>query len=423
MNRDNAGPIRFAVIRDLHFCRVVFTKNASRTMHATLTSTVSSAFSAPSAVKTDLSCTVITDPAEAEGLRPAWSNLLERSQSNELTQSPDWLLTWWRVFGDLHGRQLRIGAFHDGDRLVGLAPLLHRRHWYRGWLPFRRLEFLASGEPMEHGICTNHLALIAERGYEAKVMNRFFAALAGGLFGSWDEILLPMMDADTGQPDRLVDGFRAFGYCAEAKIVTAAPYIPLPATWKAYLDGLTPSGKRNMERAIKAFDKWSDKTMELECISTLADLERGKSILTSLHQHRWSADDQAGVFHSPLFVRFHDELMRTLVERSELELLVLRARGEPIAVIYSMIRAGKVHAYQTGRRTDMPSNVKPGVVVFGLAIKRAIEQGRHEFDLLADEAFYKSQLTPHSRKLVQVRATRRCVVEMIRKLGAAAKKQ
>ena len=361
----------------------------------------------------------MTEIADAIALRPAWSQLQERAERNELTQSPEWLLTWWRTFGPSQDRQLRVGAFHDGDRLVGLAPLLRRRHWYRNWLPFRRLEFLASGEPAEHGIYSNHLGVIAERGFEEQVETRFVAAIAAGAFGSWDEVVLPMMAEDTGLPDRLVEAFRAAGYVADAKVVSGAPYIPLPATWKAYLDGLTSSGKRNMERALKAFDKWSDNTTELECISTAADLEKGKAILTSLHHQRWSADDQTGVFRSPLFTGFHDEMMRTLAERGELELLILRARSEPIAVIYSMLWAGKVYAYQTGRRTDTPSNVRPGVVVFGLAIRRAIEQGRREFDLLADEAFYKSQLTPHTRKLVQVRATRRCVVEMIRRVGVA----
>jgi CelD/BcsL family acetyltransferase involved in cellulose biosynthesis len=88
-----------------------------------------------------------------------------------------------------------------------------------------------------------------------------------------------------------------------------------------------------------------------------------------------------------------------------------------MAAIYSMVWDNKVYAYQTGRRTGTPSNVKPGSVMFGLAIRRAIEQGRREFDLLADEAFYKKQLTPHVRPLVQVRVVRRCLVEMIRKLG------
>ena len=364
-----------------------------------------------------VACTILTNLADAEALRPAWSQLLERSGRNELMQSPEWLLTWWRTFGNSQGRQLQLGVVHDGDRLIGLAPLLRRRHWYRNWLPFRRLELLASGEPAEHGIYSNHLAILAERGREREVTKRFVEAIAGGAFGSWDEVVLPMMAEDSGQPEQLVEAFRAAGYAAEAKVVTGAPYIPLPATWKAYLDGLTSSGKRNLERALKAFDKWSDHTTELECISTSAELEKGKAILTSLHHQRWSAEAQSGVFCSPLFVNFHDEIMRTLVERGELELLILRARGEPVAVIYSMVWAGKVYAYQTGRRTDVPPNAKPGVVVFGLAIRRAIEQGRREFDLLADEAFYKSQLTPHTRKLVQVRATRRCAVEMIRKVG------
>src|SRR5205823_4557376 len=86
---------------------------------------------------TALACTVVTDPVEAERLRPEWSALLERSARNELTQSPDWLLTWWRVYGGLHGRQLRLGLFHDAGRLIGLAPLLRRRHWYGRTLPFR----------------------------------------------------------------------------------------------------------------------------------------------------------------------------------------------------------------------------------------------------------------------------------------------
>jgi CelD/BcsL family acetyltransferase involved in cellulose biosynthesis len=372
-----------------------------------------------SAPARSLTCKIVTDAAEAETLRPAWMSLLERCERTELTQSPDWLLTWWRVYGGLQGRQLRLGVFHDGDRLVGLAPLLRRRHWYKNWLPFRRLELLASGEPAEHGIYSNHLSILAERGAEGKVADRLIEAIAAGVFGSWDEVVLPMMSGDTALPDHLVEAFRSAGYAAEATVIAGAPYIALPPTWDAYLRGLSSNSRRNIERPLKAFDKWSEGTTELECISTSAELERGKSILMSLHHERWSSDDQAGVFRSPLFLDFHAQMMRTLAERGALELLILRARGEPVAALYSMVWAGKVYAYQTGRRTDMPANLRPGGILLSLAIRRAIEQGRREFDLQADEAFYKSQLTPHTRKLVQVRATRTCLVEMIRKLGVS----
>ena len=129
------------------------------------------------------SMVVVTDAVEAEALRPAWSDLQERCARNELAQSPDWLLTWWRTFGGVHGRQLRLGLFYDADRLVGLAPLLARRHWYRGCLPFRRLELLASGEPDLDGIYSNHIGMLAEQGAEANVATRLVESLNAGVFG------------------------------------------------------------------------------------------------------------------------------------------------------------------------------------------------------------------------------------------------
>ena len=109
-----------------------------------------------------------------------------------------------------------------------------------------------------------------------------------------------------------------------------------------------------------------------------------------------------------------------MAERGELELLWLTARGEPVAALYGWTWDNKVYAYQTGRRTDVPANLRPGGVLFAHAIRRAIEQGRREFDLLADEAFYKQQLTSHARPLVHVRAARSTLAEALRRLGSAS---
>ena len=76
-----------------------------------------------------LTCSVVADPHELDGLAPAWTDLLERSVDNRPMLAPTWLIPWWRIYGSQ--RQLRFGLFHDGSRLVGLAPLLSRRYWYR----------------------------------------------------------------------------------------------------------------------------------------------------------------------------------------------------------------------------------------------------------------------------------------------------
>lgn len=360
----------------------------------------------PSLARPELSCRLVTDPAEAERLRPAWTDLLGRSDRPDLSTSPDWMLIWWGVYGPTQGRRLRLALFHDAGRLVGLAPLLRRTHWHRGVLPFRRLEFLASGEREGHGICSNHLNVIAERGAEEAVARALAAAVKAGTLGPWDELVLPMMDGDGPMPALLTAAFRDAGLIAETVETARAPYIPLPATWDDYLKGLSCTHRRQVTRSLRAFDQWAGGEASLERATDLAGLEKGKRILRELHHARWEGGGQSGVFWSPLFLEFHDTIMAYLLGRGALELTWLTVRGEPVAALYGMTWGDKAIAYQTGRRPDAPAAVRPGGVILAYAIRAAVEAGRREFDLLADEVPYKMQLAPAARPLVRVRVVR-----------------
>lgn len=362
-----------------------------------------------------LSFLLLTDAERAERLRAEWESLLGRCERNELALSPDWLLTWWQVYGPLQGREFRLGLFYEKDRLVGLAPLARRRHFYRGCIPFRRLEFLASGEKEGHGIYSNHLSVLAEKGYEEAVARRLAEELDAGTLGKWDEVVLPMTDGDTPMAAALPRALRQAGYLVSAEKMDSAPYIPLPATWDAYLKSLSGSHRHLLTRSLRAFDRWAGGPTRLERVADPGDLEKGKRILVSLHHARWEKDAQSGVFRSPHYVRFHDLIMARLLERGCLELCWLSVRGKPVAVLYGLAWGGKVYAYQMGRCPDVPSNVRPGAVLLAHAIRAAIEAGRREFDLLASEAPFKTQLALASRPLLCVRAVRPGLVEHARR--------
>jgi CelD/BcsL family acetyltransferase involved in cellulose biosynthesis len=363
-----------------------------------------------------LACELATTTAEAERLRAEWTELLERSERNELTLTPEWLLTWQRVYGPQQGRRLRIALFHDSGRLVGLAPLLLRRHWVRGVVPFRRLEFLASGEREGHGVCSNHLNVIAERGAEEPVARRLVVALTDGTFGAWDEVVLPMMDGDGPMPALLATAFREAGLSVETTETARAPYISLPKTWETYLKSLSSTHRRQVTRSLRAFEEWADGAARLDRVTDAAELEQAKRVLVELHHARWEGDGQSGVFHSPSFLQFHDAIMRTLLERGSLELLRLSVRGEPVAALYGMTWGDKTIAYQTGRSLNVPNSIRPGGVILAYAVRAAIEAGRREFDFLADEAPYKLQMATASRPLVQLRAHRAGPRETMRRL-------
>lgn len=361
---------------------------------------------APSQRASGLTATVLDDAAPLMQLRPDWLALQRRSRMDEPMLSPTWLLNWWLIFGGLDGRQLRIVLFHRNERLVGLAPLLIRQVWHRRLIPFRRLEPLGTGEAESDAICPDYLNVLAEQGTESMVASALVELLGSGALGAWDELVIPKMDGEGTMPSLLADTFTSVGYPAQVRETDAAPYIPLPTTWQAYLQALSPSRRYYLTRSLRDFDKWAGGSTKVRCATSAADLEEGRRILVQLHQQRWTEADRPGVFSSPRFTAFHQAVQTDLLQTGNLELLWLCAREEPVAAVYNLVWNGKVYFYQSGRKMDLPESVRSGVVLHAHAIRRAIELGRREYDFLAGAARYKSQLALASRPLVELRVTR-----------------
>jgi CelD/BcsL family acetyltransferase involved in cellulose biosynthesis len=362
-----------------------------------------------------LRCSVVSDPARLEACRPVWLGLLDRGAANEVMLTPMWLLPWWRIFGNLDGRQLRVGQFYEGERLIGLAPLLRRRHWHRRAIPFRRLEPLGSGESAGEQVWSDYLNVLAERGAEEQVAVALANALVAGTFGSWDELVLPRMDGDGPMPALLNQALARRGMWTECVPAGAAPYVPLPGTWDAYLQALSSSHRYFLKRALRDFEQWAGGDVELRSASSPEELEEGHRILVELHTERWEADGGRGVFGSPRFRAFHEAVQREMLQAGALDLLWLRARGQPVAAVYNLRWAGKVSFYQSGRCTDLPANVRPGVALHAYAIRRAIEAGLREYDFLAGVSRYKMQFALATRPLVELRAARRSPAEWARR--------
>jgi hypothetical protein len=115
------------------------------------------------------------------------------------------------------------------------------------------------------------------------------------------------------------------------------------------------SGRRSIQRSLRAFDAWAGNSAEFHQIKGSAELELGQQILLGLHHGRWASSSSSGVFRSPLHVDFHTRIMRRLLELGALRLSWLSVRGQPVAVLYGMIWGNKVYAYQTGRSGPLHS--------------------------------------------------------------------
>lgn len=341
------------------------------------------------------------------GVREEWLGLLDRAATNEPTLSPQWLLAWWRCFGALGGRRLAVGAFRDGGRLVGLAPLLRRTHRHGGVVPLRRLEALASGEPQADEVHSEYLGIIAERGLEAMVASALAAGVVTGRFGAADELVVPAMNGDEPMADLLVAAFRQAGWHAAVSPMPGAPYTALPRSWDEYLLRLSGRNRKHLRRAEHDLEAWAEGTLRLRAVEHPSELAEGFAVLERLHSERWHSERAHGAFASPLFRSFHQAVMPALLEAKALELLWLEAKGEPIAAVYNIVWGNKVHHYQAGRRLYAHGwAFRPGAVIQAHAIRRAIAMGRREYDFLGGPARYKLDFAPTIRPLVHFRAAR-----------------
>ena len=314
----------------------------------------------------------VTDIRSLEAVAEDWSALLSRSASNRPTQSPLWLLAWWRIFGAHQGRKVASALVYDGARLIGLAPLLRRVWWYRRAVPYRRLELLGTGEDEQDEIGSDYVGVIAEPGAEEGVAKALAETIVRGDLGPFDHVALSALDGDLSMNAALARAFEARGMAVTREALGAAPYIRLPGTWEAYLERLSRSGRYTIRRSLRAFEKWAGADTEFVRVSSVSDLEEGKRILIRLHEQRWRAVGKSGVFASPLFQSFHDAVLPHLIAKDALELVWLTARGAPVAVAYNIVWDNKVLFYQGGRVVDLPKQIRPGIVLHAHGIRKAI---------------------------------------------------
>ncbi|MBK8480991.1 MAG: GNAT family N-acetyltransferase [Proteobacteria bacterium] len=373
-----------------------------------------------------LSFEVLRDEHALAALAGEWWALLPASSGNEPMLSPLWLRSWWRVFGGSDGRELAALVWRRGRQLVGVLPLLRRRHWYGGLLPFRRLELLASGEPERDEIASEYLGPILAAGEEHALAVDFAARLDDGTLAPWDELCLPAMREHQPWVASLCDALEARGQPYELSTQDEVHYVPLPASWDAYLAALSSRSRYLVRRSLRDTERWAGGELRFEEVTRSDQLEGGKAVLAALHGARWapaaatSSAGSAGVFSSPRFRAFHDAVLPQLLERGALELRWMLARGEPIAALYNIVWNNKVYAYQSGRLPKLPATVRVGVAIHAEAIRRAIACGRREYDLLGGPARYKRQLGLATRRLVRLRVVQPRLREHLRRAAAWA---
>jgi len=330
-------------------------------------------------------------------MRDRWCALHERALHASIFNGWTWQHAWWRHYGDGH-RLCILEAVIDGET-VGILPLWIERQRRFKWLPVRFMRPVGTGgntapddlEPLLHPL---HSAA-ASQALAAAVLDRC---------KHWDVLSVSDLRGDSPISCALLDAARAHGLEGIVRTSARISFARLPDTWESYLSGLSAdrryairSGRRKFEATAGArLFTWND----------VALLDQAVDRLAHLHRLRWSDSGASRSFAEGAYVEFHRELIHSFTKSDQVRLYAMEVQGEVIAMYYCYRFRGAVYYFQGGFDPAF-EKLRPGVVLMGYAIQRAIEDGDRIFDMLRGEYDFKKQWARELRETATTEIARR----------------
>lgn len=317
----------------------------------------------------------ITDSSAFEALLPEWSELWERCPSATPFQSPEWLLTWWKHFGN---DNLFALALRNGKRLAGLAPLFIFRQRDSGAL---QLSMVGSG-------ISDYLDFLMEPGIASTGTQAVFEYLAARK-PKWDVCDLQELRRES----TLLAAVAASGLRAEISAMEVCPTLVLPASVETFRAGLSARFRKRLRHIAKGLEKAGGFSTGHADGKTLTKF---LNALFRLHSAAWEERNHTGVLADAAVKAFHREVAARFLERGWLRLRALRLGGSIIAVLYSFAAKGRLYSYLSGF-DPVAAEFSPGKFILWLAIEDAIREGIREFDFLRGNEEYKYLWGPEDR--------------------------
>ncbi len=299
---------------------------------------------------------VISDAYDLGNLTGEWSALWRASGPATPFQTPEWLLAWWKHFGNT---QLRTIALRSEGRLVALAPLFIVLDKTTGW---RELKLIGTG-------ITDYLDILAAPGFEESCIDAIYwlAEKEGCETCDFQQLRKDSL---------LIRGFLPKGWVEEQTVQTRSPVLELQSDISRVvpkdvlmdvINRKNDGGGHIEQAALKSFDQ------------SFWDLLR-------LREARWLAPGQ--IAHDTTL--FYRDALFGLLARGVLRLYGWRIRKKVVASLLGFEDRHRFYLYLTGFDWEF-RHLNPDNVLVAHAIQEAIRNGDAEFDFLRGVDAYKYQ--------------------------------
>jgi len=323
--------------------------------------------------------------------RDPWNALLDESASESFFLRWEWAYSFWRTI-DSRGATLLVLVCHDGEQLVGIAPLYAYPSTFMRW-PVRKITFLGDR------VASDYMDFIVRPGYEARCCRSVLRHLRQDCPVRYELIELDAVCSDSGlyryaSTRCATDGSTSIAFRFQC------PRAPLQSSFEDYLKGLSSSTRYAIGRRERGFASEFPRHQV-----THVDMTREPGLLDALfelHRRRWeTVTTAASTFYSDFRMRFNRDLLGRLGD-GDGYFTVVSTDGRPVSIVYTFAYKKNAFFYQNGWAPEFARH-GVGLIAIQHAIRHAARAGFSSFDFLRGEEDYKFKFCRDVRNAYVVR--------------------
>jgi CelD/BcsL family acetyltransferase involved in cellulose biosynthesis len=300
--------------------------------------------------------------------RRGWRELVEADPAGTFFHTPEYLKLYWEEFGERPEHLLLAFAEDDDGTQVGAVA-------------FERIDatlrFLGGTE------VTDYMGPVGLPDRQEAVAKELWAALASR--DDWRDADLRGLPEDRPWLGLLADS--AAGIGLQVEVVDdqngVAPFLALPDTWEAYLEGLPAKLRHEIKRKAK---KLEAETGPYRIVT--ATRENLHALLDRFVELHRMSEGPKGVFMQPGMEIFFRRLGETFGPAGIFRLTFIDVGGQLAAGTIGFEFGGTFSLYNSAFDRTW-GGLAPGMVLVGEDIRLAIEDGCGAFDLLKGDYQYK----------------------------------
>lgn len=330
----------------------------------------------------------LTDSAT---LAAQWQ-MLESKADCPFFLSWQWMEAWLTAFQS----QLTVIAVHYQEtQLVALGLLVLRNTRRHGVLSSKCLYLHQTGLPALDQIWIEYNGFLTDKAHSVQAEQVALRFIREHL--KWDEWVVGAIEES-----------KLNLYCNELKttahLLWEAPcygvdLVKLRNTAKPYLQTISANTRYQINRSKRLYEQQGSLTISRP--NSVNEALDWFNKIGPFHITRWGDGlDQSG-FANPLFVQFHQQLIKRSWSKF-IDIVALELNGKPIALFYNFIYRRRVYFYLAGFKVEQDNKLKPGLLGHAICIEDYMNRGIDFYDFMGGEERYKSQLGTRHSKLVRV---------------------